>query len=157
MAITASLKNTVRSISVPLSVKCSSGLLIGASFSLPSSHITKICTEGAAVASIHRESEKAWSQKPGFRHTLFLANSEQAKGRDNDACPSPCLLLRVLRQSRSTSRESASHRRGSACHPCGSGHRHGRSRSLCRSLCPRSLCLCRLRQRPPRRGSGASQ
>ena len=58
MAMTASLKETVRRISVPLSVQCSSGALIGVSFSLYQSHtLLKAAPKGAAVASIHRAAE----------------------------------------------------------------------------------------------------
>jgi hypothetical protein len=94
IAMTASLKNTVRSISVPLSVQGSSGTLIGASFSLPSPHITKICTEGAAVASIYRPAEKAWSQNeassiPFFWETL----SKQRTGTTTRAPALVCYFV----------------------------------------------------------------
>ncbi|HEY6751909.1 MAG TPA: hypothetical protein VI027_11375, partial [Rubrobacteraceae bacterium] len=59
IAMTASLKDTVRRISVPLSVQCSSGVLIGVSFGLPKPHLTKSCPKGASVASIHRAAERA--------------------------------------------------------------------------------------------------
>ncbi len=44
MAKTASLKNTVRSISVPLSVQCSSDPLIRVSFSLANPTHIRFCT-----------------------------------------------------------------------------------------------------------------
>jgi len=60
IAMTASLKDTVRRISVPLSVQCTSGALIGVSFSLYQSHtLLKAAPKGAAVASIHRDAERA--------------------------------------------------------------------------------------------------
>ena len=68
IAMTASLKDTVRRISVPLSVQCTSGALIGVSFGRSSPHITKSCTEGGCRCLY----------TPSCRELMFLATGPPA-------------------------------------------------------------------------------
>src|SRR5918995_180550 len=64
MAMTASLKEMVRPVSIPPPFERSCGALMQVSFVGPSPHTTKKRDRVRRDASIHRESEKGCSRKP---------------------------------------------------------------------------------------------
>jgi hypothetical protein len=75
MAMTASLKEMVRPVSIPPpSFERSCGALMQVSFGRPSPHTTKKRDRVRRDASIHPTAEKAHSRKSGFRFTEFLGN-----------------------------------------------------------------------------------
>jgi hypothetical protein len=63
MAMTASLKEMVRPVSIPPPFERSCGALMQVSFGRPSSHTTKKLDRVRRDASIHRESEKGSSRQ----------------------------------------------------------------------------------------------
>jgi hypothetical protein len=66
-------EDTVCTISVPLSVQCSSGALIGVSFGRPSPHTTKSRPKEGVVTSIHPTAEKAYilrNSMDSYSHVL---------------------------------------------------------------------------------------
>ena len=62
MAMTASLKEMVRPVSIPPLFERSCGALMQVSFGRPSSHTTKKLDRARRDASIHRESAKGCSR-----------------------------------------------------------------------------------------------
>ncbi len=64
MAMTASLKEMVRPVSIPPPFDRSCGAFMQVSFGRPSSHTTKKLDRVRRDASIHRAAEKRYSRKP---------------------------------------------------------------------------------------------